>query len=238
MRVAALTLTVALLSGSALAEPTKAPPTPLEHLERGRSAYEELELEAAVAELEKALASPALSTSDRAQAELWLGFARYESGRPDLARAAFGRALVLAPKIEVPKSISPKLARIVEAMRPTEVAATPSLRPRASAPDSEPPASVVTEAPQRSARTLSEAEREAGLVAAGSDRGATRIETERVPEIGVTKEARGPPWAWIGLGVAAVVAGGVVAGVLLANNGDGACGPMGRSGGCVVFDVR
>lgn len=226
-------LTLGLVLGLVFPKPAQGQPsTPgAERLSEGRKAYEDLDLEGALDALKAGLASPALSDQERAEGELWLGFVRYEGGRPDLARAAFARALKLRPDLQVPAGLSPKLAAIVESMRPDKAVA--------STPDILTPSEVITEGPSRSRRELTDKERAAGVIAAGTDRGATRIESEAV--VALTEPAPDEalsPWVWVGLGAAAIVVGGIVAGVLLSQDGEGACGPMGGEGGCVVFTIR
>jgi tetratricopeptide (TPR) repeat protein len=201
-------------------------------LEAGIRAYQDFDAEAAVAALERALSSPELGASERARAQLYLGLLAFEDGDVVAAKRAFGAALRLAPEVGAPPGTSPKATTLIAEVR-------------AALPASE----VAEEGPARARREVTPEEAEEGVVAAGSDKGETRVEATPLLDpsapaaaVGASPEPRedeGPPWGWIGLGagVAAVAAAAVAAVLVVDAQGD-ECGPRGGAGGCVVFTIR
>lgn len=231
--------------------------TGTEHLKAGLRAYDDLEPERAIEFLGRAVESPDLDASFRARAQLYLGLAHFELGRPVPARRAWQAAFRLYPALSLPAGLSPKTRARVEAARDEVQSAASSQTapiPRSDSPDVEAPGrvDVTVEQAQRQVRPISDEERAAGVVEARVDRGATRIESEALPGVDSTPseglavavpveepaEDDGGEGAWwavgIGAGVA-VVAASVVAGVLLAQGEDGACA---EEGGCVRFSLR
>lgn len=174
-------------------------------LEDAIAFYENLDTDRAIARLQSALASGDLGLEDRATAYLYLGMVRFELGNRAEAEKALHSAFDLSPDIGAPEGTSPKTIEAIEAARKTAKSApptaTPPVEPTPPGGEAKPPPEVQPEPPPP----------------AITDPSTPPAEDEGLG-IGV--------WIGIAVGAAALVAGGVVAGVLLSGgdcDGAGAC---------------
>ena len=209
-----------------------------ELLEQGIRSYDNLELRRSATALLAAIGAPDLNAAQRAQAYLYLGLVRFEQGNEVESRRAFASGFRLKPDMELPSGVSPKVRSIARRIRTKAILVAEAQQAKTKEP-SKPPV-------ERLPKTITEEERAAGVLEAGTDEGETRVEVEAVvprqalaspPEL-KDEDQSGPPWLWIGLG-GGVAAAGIAALVILAVSGDNnECGDRGGAGGCVVFTVR
>ena len=135
---------------------------------RATAKMTDLDYEAAVPLLQRALRSSALPGEERARLEVELGVAFVNLGKDGNARAAFSKALELDPKAALPSDASPKIQGLFEEAQralappppppppppPVQVAPPPPLPPPVvELPRAVPPASVAA-APAGGSRSL------------------------------------------------------------------------------------
>jgi tetratricopeptide (TPR) repeat protein len=94
----------------------------------GRRHYESVELEDAVARFTEALTRE-YSPEDEARLWAWIGLSHGQLGRLDSARAAFKKAVSLAPEIQLPAPAPPAVAEILEEERAAAAPAEPEPEP-------------------------------------------------------------------------------------------------------------
>lgn len=114
-------------------------------------AYEELELDAALASFRALSVDPAFDEKDRARLLVWIGLTRAQRSELDEAARAFDAALLLDRTVRLPVRTSPKVAALFEEARarvpdePRAPADPPAARPPAAKepPPEQPPETAV-----------------------------------------------------------------------------------------------
>jgi hypothetical protein len=98
--------------GLALAVVISASAGPDTSVDEGVRLYDALQFERAALVLKRAASDPALSDSERARANLYLGLSSAQLFDEAGARESFARAAELDPRVRLPPGVSPKVERI------------------------------------------------------------------------------------------------------------------------------
>jgi tetratricopeptide (TPR) repeat protein len=197
-------------------------------LDDGIAFYENLDTERAIERLRAASRAQDLSASEQARALMYLGIVLFETGREREAEAAWQSAVGLNRKVSVPSGTSPKIVQAIERVRASAPGspATPD-GPRVSKPPVPTPTPTpsptatpepTTKSPYADPTPPIDAEPE--LVA------------PVVPPPEEDDDGGVPGWL-IWTGIAAAVAGGAVAGILIATSG-----PSCNAGACLLVELK
>lgn len=228
-------------------------------LARGIEAYEDLETEAALRYLRRAVQAEDLDPPSRAKAYLYIGLLRFEEGEKVAASRAFTAALRLDPEVAVPEGVSPKTRAQFSAVRKRltnrrlEGVETPEI-PTVAKKVEPGSVTVAEEQASRGDDDLTAEDRARGVVARGVDRGDTRVEAselsvQRLPDpepettipladASAQEASRDSfPWGWVGAGAGLVAVGLTAVLVAVAASQDSSECSEG-AGGCVAFSLR
>ena len=126
-------MTSILLALTLLAAPATPGPNP--YLEQGKLRYQNLEYEATLDLLKRAMSWSGTTEAELAQIHLFRGLCNLQMGREANGRAAFRAALLADPSVQLPPLTSPKIRQIFHAESETLARAHPA----AATPAPEPP---------------------------------------------------------------------------------------------------
>lgn len=193
-------------------------------LDDGIAFYENLDTERAIERLRAASLAQDLSPGDQARAWMYLGIVLFETGRERDAESAWQSAVGLNRKVSVPSGTSPKIVQAIERVRASAPSTSPD-GPRVSKPPVPSPTPTPSPSPDPSVKSpyadpTPPIDAEPELVA------------PVVPPPEDDDEGGVPGWLiWTGIGAA--IAGGAVAGILIAT-----AGPSCNTGACLLVELK
>lgn len=199
-------------------------------LDDGIAFYENLDTERAIERLRAASRAQDLSPAEQARALMYLGIVLFETGRERDAEAAWQSAVGLNRKVSVPSGTSPKIVQAIERVRASSPgsSATPD-GPRVSKPPV--PTATPTPTPSPSATPGPTTKSPYADPTPPID-AEPELVAPVVPPPEDEDEGGVPGWL-IWTGIAAAVAGGAVAGILIATSG-----PSCNTGACLLVELK